>query len=360
MKLDFNDRLEFNASLKTAVSVRDGVLEYLGSEIGMDPADKIFTVYRSPATIANTADKMIGIMLSDGHVPLDSEVPHPVGSVETSEMVDLFDHTSNSYLAIQNKVQVADEMLLHLQEGKRELSLGYKADLIPHEKYDLEQRDILPHHLAIVDQGRCGPACSFLDKKEIEKMKKFFLDAEGNPNLEEIVKIASQLPEALKKLPMDKLTEIMPTLQEIVSFAAAAEVPAEETPAEEVPAEEMPAEDETSAEEVPAEEMEDEEDTNKTPITDSAAFKDALKASMARHSSAIDKAKGFLDADYVFADKATEQIMRDALATEHGEQEFEDAELDVAFKMLAKTDSKTKNFGDSQDDAWDQLKDKEL
>jgi len=359
MILNFNDKLEFNATRKMAVSVRDGVLEYLGAEIGMEPSDKIFTVYRSPATIANVADKMVGIMLSDEHVSLDAEVPKPVGSVETSEMVDLFDHTSNSSLAIQNKVQVADEMMSALQNGKRELSLGYKADLVPHDKYDLEQRDIMPHHLAIVDQGRCGPACSFLDKKEIEKMKKIFLDAKGNPNLEEIVKIASQLPEALKKLPMDKLTEIMPTLQEIVSIAAAAETPASETPEGEEMEEE--ASDQEMEESEEQEEMEDEESKeNKTPITDSQEFQDALKTSMERHSSAVDKAKCFLDDNYTFANKSTEQIMRDALATEHGEKSFEDSELDVAFKMLKKTESKNKNFGDSQDQAWEQLNDKEL
>ena len=48
-------------------------------------------------------------------------------------------------------------MLDTLNAGKKELSLGYDARLIPSDKYDFEQRDIVPHHLAVVEAGRCGP-----------------------------------------------------------------------------------------------------------------------------------------------------------------------------------------------------------
>lgn len=357
MKTQFNDRLEFNATEKTAISVRDGVLEYRGSEIGAEPADKVFTVYRSAATIANVAPLMDGIQLTDDHVPLGSEIAAPVGSVGNSTMVDLFDHTLNSTLGIQNSIQVADEMLHALQEGKRELSLGYEAELIPHDKYDLEQRAIVPHHLAVVERGRCGPACSFLDRQKETKMKKVFLDADGNPNLEEIVKIAGQLPEALKKLPMDKLAEIMPILQEIVGIASASMAPEEETP----PAEDMEMEKPEATDEEEKPPVEDMEMEEKKTLTDSAEFKDALDAALARHSEVVDKARTFLDEGYAFKGKDTATIMRDALAVEHGTQKFDDKELDVAFKLLKKTDSKYATFGDAHgDDAWSKTADKEL
>ena len=39
-RLQFADRVEVDTQNKTAISVRDGVLEYMGSEIGMEPEDE--------------------------------------------------------------------------------------------------------------------------------------------------------------------------------------------------------------------------------------------------------------------------------------------------------------------------------
>ena len=98
---------------------------------------------------------------------------------------------------------------------------------------------------------------------------------------------------------------------------------------------------------------------NKTPITDSVEFKDALKAMVSKHSMVIDKARNFLDDSYSFADKDTVQIMKDALATQH-DTAFADNELDVAFKLLQKNTSYA-TFGDgAKSDKFSDLKDKEL
>jgi len=67
----FADLAVYSDTARTAVSVRDGVLEYFGAELNMEPIDKIFTVYRSPATIANAAYAMSGIPLTDEHVSME-------------------------------------------------------------------------------------------------------------------------------------------------------------------------------------------------------------------------------------------------------------------------------------------------
>ena len=343
----FTDTMQWDSQQKTAVSVRDGVLEYLGAEIGEEPADKVFTVYRSPASIARAKELMAGLPLTDDHVTLDDVVRDPVGSVLDAEVVDFIDQATNSFLAIQNRVDVTARVLPALESGKRELSLGYKARLVPHHQYDFEQKDIQPHHLAVVTAGRCGSACSFIDRKptEVEPMKtkqkpgdkpelhKVFKDAEGQPNLQQIVEIAQQLPEALKSVPMDKLQEIMPVLQEIVAMAGA---PAEE------PAQKEDTQDKQGIEE---EAMKDEEEAT-VSVTDSAEFKDALKDAVAQHTAVIEKARDFVHDEYRFTGKTTAQIMRDALATEHGNQDFADAELSVAFKLLKKSTADLSNFGD--------------
>lgn len=360
----FTDAVAWDGIEKTAISVRDGVLEYLGAELGMEPPDRTFTVFRSPATIANVASAMKAIPLTDEHVDVGSSVVSPIGSVVTAEMVDMIDEATSSKLAIRNRVKVGDVFLDELAKGKRELSLGYAARLIPHSVFDFEQRDIEPHHLAVVDAGRCGPQCRFIDhkaKEAILPLHQAFHDAEGAPNLEQIVEIAQALPEALKKLPLDKLAELMPTFQEVVAMGGAAAGP-EEPPVEE----EVPTED---AGGIP-EEKEEIEDAggigkNPPPFADSKEFKDAVlaasKSAVEAHTAAIVKAKDFVDEQYVFADKSTAAIMRDALAVVHGKTEFTDAELSTAFKMLKQPASDLTDFGDrAAGGKFSQLADKEI
>jgi hypothetical protein len=221
----FADIATYSDTERTAVSVRDGVLEYLGAELGLEPADHVFNVYRSPATIANAAHAMMGIPLTGEHVSLDGPAPSDGGHVESSVVIDQVDEPTHSRLAVQNKLAVSDSLQITLKD-KRQLSLGYEADLVPHSRWDYEQVNIVPHHLAAVSDGRCGPLCSFLDRKP-EKTKteeknmpekvKSFLDAEGQVNLELVVEIATALPEAIKKVPVDQLVKLMPAMQEIMA-----------------------------------------------------------------------------------------------------------------------------------------------
>lgn len=352
----FTDSLTWNGQEKTAISVRDGVIEYLGSEIDMEPADKIFTVYRSPATIGRINHLMVDLPLTDEHVPPGSTITDPVGKVTESEIIDFIDVDLAAHVALQNRVDVASSMMGALETGKRQLSLGYHGNLIPHDRYDFEQVNIQPHHLAVVTAGRCGSACSFIDRlpKEVEPMlkknklaaalHKAFKDEQDQPNLQQIVEIAQQLPEALKALPMDKLQEIMPSLQEIIAFTGASVT--DEDP------EELIDED--------PEELTDEDPA--IPVTDTAEFKDAVSQALKRHTEVIEKARDFLDESYSYAGKSTMQIMRDAVATEHGRQRFTDNELSVAFKLLKKSGSDLRKFGDASPHAgkFSSLADKEL
>jgi len=362
----FTDAATWDGETKTAISVRDGVLEYLGSELGEEPADKMFTIYRSPATIANVASGMNGIPLTDDHVDVGSEVSVSIGSVVDAMMVDMIDNTTNSKLAIQNSINVSDSFLTALTDGNRELSLGYDARLVPHAEYDFEQRDIKPHHLAVVSAGRCGHECRFIDrspKEIIVKIHKVFADAEGAPNLEQIVEIAQALPEALKSIPVDKLQEVLPMLQELVAMAGGKTEELEAPPAgEEPPMDEAPPED-IEAEDAGGEGKDPKDE--KKPIMDTAEFKDALavavKSAVADRTTTLVKSMEFLAEDYSFEDKSTVEIQRDALATIHGKTEFKDSELSIAFKMLKNPATNVSRFGDAAADGkFSQLQDKEL
>ena len=351
IRRQFADLATYSTTDKTAVSVRDGVLEYLGAELGLEPADRIFTVYRSPATIANAAYAMAGIPLTDEHVTIDGPAPDTGSTVTSSEVIDQLDEATHARLAVRNKLSVSDSMNVVLND-KRQLSLGYTADLIPHSRWDFEQVGIVPHHLAAVSAGRCGPLCSFLDRKPpqpqtpeegtMPKLHKAFLDAEGAVSLEQIVEMATSLPEAIRKVPVDRLQEIMPALQEIMSYAKE-QGAMPESDGEGMEDEEKP--------ENPEEEMSDEEkpkfsdaDFRKALDKEKAKFADA---EVKRYAEVVNKARNFLDADYDFTGKTANEVMRDALATQSTDK-FEDSELPVAFKMLRKADADYSKFGDSK------------
>ena len=177
-------------------------------------------------------------------------------------------------------------------------------------------------------------------------VKKMFYDENGEISLEQVVEIATSLPEAIKKVPVDRLSELMAPMMEINSYMKEqGAMPAEE-----------PVEDEDM-------EDKDEDYEDKEKFEDSQKFKDAVaKAAekqadkkarkiadteIKRYAQVMGKAKDFLDADYDYGSKSANQIMRDALATQYGDQEFEDSELPTAFKLLKKPAPDYSRFGDS-------------
>ena len=357
IRKQFADLAVYSETARTAVSVRDGVLEYLGAELGLEPLDKVFTVYRSPATIANAAYAMSGIPLTDEHVSMEGPALDSGSRVESSVVIDQLDESTHSRLAVQNKVAVNDTLQL-LLKNKRQLSLGYEADLVPHSRWDFEQINIAPHHLAAVRAGRCGPLCSFIDRKpdtpvkpqegdtmKPKKLIKAFTDAEGSVSLEQIVEIATGLPEAIRKVPVDQLVKLMPAMQEIMSYAKEQGVmPAEESEME------MEGEDMEGEEK---EMMDEEKEGDKENFADSSKFKDAVasavKGEVKRYAEVVNKARNFVDAEYDFAGKTANAVMRDALATQSTDK-FEDAELSVAFKLLRKANTDYSTFGDTKPD----------
>lgn len=301
----------FDLKTKNAVSVRDGVLRYRGWEINKEPFDKEFTVYRSPATIANVARTMEGIPLTNDHVePFTDTSKVEIGTVNNSTMIDLFDNDIGSTVAVRNEINLNDEALNEIESGNRELSLGYHAELVPHDKYDFEQRDIKPHHLALVTYGRCGSSCQFIDQST-EKSRM---------NEEEMKKLAALVASAVKEA-------IKPEPQEPVKD-------------EGTPESKEPVKDEAES----------------VDVKDSKEFKDALaqaesdkQAAIKLHGAVIKKASQFLDSDYKFEEKDTSEIMLDAVKTQFTDAAYQGDQLQVAFDMLKPEEkpSPYQGFGDS-------------
>lgn len=363
----FTDEVIYDAATRTVISVRDGVQKYYGSEFGMEPLDKVFTIYRGPETIKAAAGEMSGLPMTDEHVPLDQVPTTVIGKVINARVIDSVDPTTNTTVKVQNEVQLDNEI------AKRGLSLGYHADLVPCDLYDFEQVDMVPHHLAVVEKGRCGETCTFADEANMKKKLKLnalFLDAEGEINMQQVLQLVADLPEVVKTLPLKELQKLAKLLTKAMDVATA-EIAVEASGEGELEAEAVEQTTEAPIETSVEVEDEKEEDMKKDVATsdsdfvnflDTKEFLDAVamesKKINAEYAIVVSKAKDFLPSTYDFSDKCACDIMAAALATQHTEK-FEDSELSTAFKLLKKNTS-YENFGKEKVDFVDELKDKEL
>lgn len=397
MLVNFKDRIAYDASTKSIVSCRDGVQEYYGHELGINPANKLFTVFRSANTIRNITKLMDGLPITDDHIEFDDNISKDliIGSIIDTKVVKNIIDKTDTTINLTHKADIVEKLI---SDNSKELSLGYQSGMIEHDKYDFEQTDIVPHHLAVVSAGRCGDVCKINDRKgetmDVKEFRKFFIDAvktkdlpnffldeEGESvNMETVVEIVPKLSEAIKKLDVDKLKGIMPMLNEIIALAKENDETEETELSEDAKAEkeekEKKEKEDAKADKEEKEKMEKENTDLKAELakfsdaekfTDSKEFKDALETGiierttqkMKDYSEVREKAVDFVDSNYDFSGKTPCEIMKDSVVAHMGEGHgIEDADISTAFKVMKKI-SDYKNFGDSATDLWNKTKDKE-
>ena len=194
------------------------------------------------------------------------------------------------------------------------------------------------------------------------KFHKAFADENGQVSLEQVVEIASSLPDAIKMLSLEDLQKVMPALQDIVSMGKVESTPSTDEENKEDDGEKKP-----PVENLDEDKEEREEEEEDKPKFSDADFKVALEKkskefadeAIKTYAQVLDKARTFLDESYDFKDKTSEQIMQDALSTE-STAKFSDAELPLAFKLLKKT-AEYKKFGDQKTThPLDEIANKEL
>ena len=307
-------RVFLDKDFKTCISMRDGFQVYHGSEIGLK--DQEYKIYRAPAEILKVFKNLKNIPVTVDHVdpmkPINDD--KIVGHIKSAKIVDAEDDDLASVVAVENVLDLSDEALDAIKDGKKELSLGYLCKTRKHDKYDLEQYDIKPHHLAIVSQGRCGDICSIIDFKPLEKAM--------------------------------LLDEFVDSLQSILT----AYTDAKDDEKEEKKIEDED-EDEEKSEAKPkpfeAKKDEDEDEEKSEAKKDEAFIQKMVDAEVKRTVRIVEKASQFLPKSYAFTDATNETIMMDAIRTVHPDISLERNEIETAFKMLASTDSKHSNFGEN-------------
>ncbi|WP_026803628.1 DUF2213 domain-containing protein [Aliarcobacter lanthieri] len=316
----FTQQIKFTdnatAEKRTVISVRDGVQEYLGIELGLEPLDKVFKIYRSPETIKALKDSLINIPLIENHIEPKGVIDEDLkkGKILNSEEVENIDNSLASTLAIKNEIALFKDKL---EFNHKQLSLGYTAKTLPSADYDFEQVEIVPHHLAIVEAGRCGGVCEFKDEKGVKPM--------------DLKELLAKLKEFLANISDEDKALVLESVDSIIPKA---------TKDEDL---EKKFEDEKKS---LLKQIEDAKAGNKEAVSnfmDSQTFKDAMLNYGNDRASIIGKAKNFLDEKYDFKAKSNEVIMADVVKAEYPNETFKDAEIGVAFKLLKEREQQSQN-----------------
>lgn len=154
-----------------AHTARTGIQQYLGREIGRPDLD-VVNVYRDEAEVfaKRSLDTFSRLPLTIGH---------PANGVNANNWRDLAVGTTGDevlrdgeYLKIGLKI-TDGQAVQAVQNGKRELSVGYTADIVWQDgiapdgtAYQAVQRNIAANHIAIVDKGRAGSRARIGDSWE--------------------------------------------------------------------------------------------------------------------------------------------------------------------------------------------------
>lgn len=246
---------------------KEGVFDYLGSEIGAPDPDRVYKVYRPGSELEKAADSFKLIPIIDDHELLgdagtSTDERPPAGFVGSNV------HFDAPYLVGDIKI-TSPTLLNKIKGGKVELSPAYFCDWEPLRgtfdglDYDYVQRIKAGNHLALVDVGRTGADVAVLDERAaITAIDRYAFDTGVVMDLQELVASLSD---------EDK--------QALLALLAPAAVDAEEE-------EEKPATD--TEEEVVGDADEEEEKTtsDKAPALDAAAIAADAMAKAIKHIDA--------------------------------------------------------------------------
>jgi hypothetical protein len=151
---------------KNVPIARTGIQEYQGSELGItEHPEDLFHVYRDESEVFHPAAlaSFEGVPLVDEHPSNDVTVENACnlmrGFVKDVRRGDGED--SDKVIA---DIIVTDPIIIaEIENGKREISCGYKCDFDPDESGRIFQRNIRGNHVALVDKGRAGQDVAIKD-----------------------------------------------------------------------------------------------------------------------------------------------------------------------------------------------------
>ncbi len=160
---------------------RSGILQYVARDIGMegDP-DEVISVYRPREEILKALKKYANMPVTTEH-PQDKQVVpetakglqvgHVGSNITSKELLD-------KEIEVLGDIIITDKEAIEGITGKKrdQLSAGYHSsyrydpgtapDGTP---YKVIQYDLVPNHVAVVKEGRCGSHCRVADSSNVNK-----------------------------------------------------------------------------------------------------------------------------------------------------------------------------------------------
>lgn len=329
---------------------KEGVFPYSGAQIGLEPPDKIFKVYR-PAEELQKPETLKSFelvpfinehtMLGDYGVPAESK--GVLGVVGQNVKFNA------PYLTADIKI-FGNKMKDLLERGKNNISAGYSFDLdntsgnFNGENYDCIQRNIRCNHIALVQEGRCGKDVRVLDKNDIIPDALPLNLNSGDKNMQ-ISSEEKELAELIKNLTerVDKLESFKNNLQPIEEKEHGTSLDAEEENAEMVEKKQFAETAEApSKEDVAAKVAEPEDEDVVTDEGDLELKKEPLPCdsyteaeSLTTTDNCENKTKQALDSALKTIEKLKQQMKKQAL--DSGENIFKQiAKRDALAKAISK------------------------
>jgi hypothetical protein len=165
-------RLDSDGRMRVAGAAlsRTGVFEYAAADIpggGQElslAADEVVRVHRSASELAKAAPSFAGAPVLARHVARDAPFDPRlvVGTVGSDVTFD------GEFLRATVTVWDRDAIGKIRDGSQCELSAGYcfsvppvmRAGTFRGQAFDCMQSDLICHHIAIVDEGKCGRACA--------------------------------------------------------------------------------------------------------------------------------------------------------------------------------------------------------
>ncbi len=161
--------------IEKARIARTGIQDYFAGELGLTDRDHmdIVKVLRPAEEVFKDES-----MKTFANKPITNT--HPEGGIINSSNAKTFTvGFTGSSVTRDGDFLIADltitdiHMIEDIEAGRKQISNGYRSGLVEtkDEGAEFKQIDIKGNHIAIVDTGRCGPACKVTDEDNINPKK---------------------------------------------------------------------------------------------------------------------------------------------------------------------------------------------
>ena len=154
---------------ENATLSRTGTMLYKADEIPIDPGqDGLVTVIRYEADVfkREAVASFTGKSVTNNHPSSGEDVtPENWRSLEVGVILNPRRGTEDKKDCLVADLLIKDaEAIRLIESGKVQLSCGYDADYEQIKPGYAKQFDIIGNHVAIVENGRCGPRCAIMDE----------------------------------------------------------------------------------------------------------------------------------------------------------------------------------------------------